>query len=91
MQVAFERENDLGGFWRYSPDPKRPSVYKSTHIDTGRDLNSYGDRPFMPEDDMCVLIFDFHKDVLVSVRCDFREIFSMYQECFFLHRFGPFQ
>jgi hypothetical protein len=44
--VGFEADQDIGGFWRYKEDTKHPSVYRSTHIDTDRDLNSFGDHPW---------------------------------------------
>lgn len=28
--LVFEKQEDLGGIWNYSPDPDRSSVYKST-------------------------------------------------------------
>ena len=37
---------DVGGLWRYKDDPKFPSVYRSTHIDSDRDTNSFGDYPW---------------------------------------------
>lgn len=47
--ICFEADEDMGGFWRYKDDPDKISVYKSTHIDTDRDLNSFGDRPWSPD------------------------------------------
>ena len=47
--TCFESDEDLGGFWRYKEDTKHPSVYRSTHIDTDRDINSFGDRPYTPD------------------------------------------
>eukprot|EP00004_Rigifila_ramosa_P011077 TRINITY_DN2336_c0_g1_i1.p1 TRINITY_DN2336_c0_g1~~TRINITY_DN2336_c0_g1_i1.p1 ORF type:complete len:544 (+),score=78.36 TRINITY_DN2336_c0_g1_i1:48-1634(+) len=46
--TCFECDKDLGGFWRYKDEVGEKSVYASTHIDTDRDLNSYGDFPFDP-------------------------------------------
>ncbi|KAF9904097.1 Cyclopentanone 1,2-monooxygenase (CPMO) [Linnemannia zychae] len=48
--VAFERESYLGGLWRYvevseeNPDP-HSSVYKSTIINTSKELMAYSDFP----------------------------------------------
>lgn len=44
--VGFEADSDIGGLWRYRDDPKFPSVYRSTHIDSDRDTNSFGDYPW---------------------------------------------
>ena len=44
--VGFESDSDIGGLWRYKSDPKFPSVYRSTHIDSDRDVNSFGDYPW---------------------------------------------
>jgi len=43
--IVFEQSDKLGGVWQFDDkkDESQPSVYKSTHIDTGRDLNSFGD------------------------------------------------
>ena len=50
--VAFEAGNDgVGGFWRFREDGV--SVYESTHIDTDRDLNSFGDYPYDPSAPVC--------------------------------------
>ena len=42
--ILFEARKDVGGLWRYDLD-EAPTVYQSTHIDTSRDLNSFGDSP----------------------------------------------
>lgn len=47
--VGFESDADVGGFWRYKEAPEEASVYRSTHIDTDREMNCYGDRPWGPE------------------------------------------
>ena len=47
--VGFESDSDTGGFWRFKESTDHPSVYRSTHIDTSRDMNSFGDRPWDPE------------------------------------------
>ena len=39
--TAFESGAAPGGFWRFKSDPAEgPSVYRSTHVDTSRCLNS---------------------------------------------------
>ena len=40
--LCFECDDDICGFWRFKEDENQTSVYQSTHIDTDRDLNSYG-------------------------------------------------
>ncbi len=52
--VCFEMSQDACGFWRYQEDPEKASVYKSVHIDTPRDVNSYGDRPWSTSDPVFV-------------------------------------
>jgi dimethylaniline monooxygenase (N-oxide forming) len=47
--VAFEKMSEIGGVWRYTDEESHSSVYKSTHINTGRDANQFGDMP-MPKD-----------------------------------------
>jgi len=44
--VGFESDSDVGGFWRFKEEAEHPSVYRSTHIDSDRDLNSFGDFPW---------------------------------------------
>ena len=41
--VGFEADADIGGFWRYKEDTEHPSVYRSTHIDTDRDMVSHSE------------------------------------------------
>ena len=52
--VGFESDSDIGGLWRYKSDPKFPSVYRSTHIDSDRDVNSFGDYPWDPEKSLLI-------------------------------------
>jgi dimethylaniline monooxygenase (N-oxide forming) len=52
--VGFEADQDIGGFWRYKEDTEHPSVYRSTHIDTDRDLNSFGDYPWSPDSPLLI-------------------------------------
>ena len=44
--VCFERDKDACGFWRFKEDTEHPSVYRSIHIDSDRDQNSFGDYPW---------------------------------------------
>eukprot|EP01125_Pyxidicula_operculata_P012607 TRINITY_DN4144_c0_g3_i1.p1 TRINITY_DN4144_c0_g3~~TRINITY_DN4144_c0_g3_i1.p1 ORF type:complete len:683 (+),score=143.53 TRINITY_DN4144_c0_g3_i1:46-2094(+) len=46
--VCFEADSDYCGFWRYKEDSEHPSVYKSVHIDSERDLNCFADFPHPP-------------------------------------------
>ena len=46
--VGFESDEDIGGFWRYKEAAEHPSVYRSTHIDSDKDLNSFGTAPPAP-------------------------------------------
>lgn len=48
--VVFEKQDDIGGFWRYKSDLSFPSVYASTHIDSKRDHNSFGTVPQGPNE-----------------------------------------
>lgn len=48
--VCYEADSDVGGFWRYKEQSHFPSVYKSVHIDSDRDMSSYGDFPLSPSD-----------------------------------------
>ena len=52
--VGFEADSDIGGLWRYRDDPKFPSVYRSTHIDSDRDTNSFGDHPWDPNKSLLI-------------------------------------
>ena len=42
---VLEERSEAGGLWRFTSDARWPTVYESTHIDTSRDLNSFGDSP----------------------------------------------
>merc|ERR1719428_1741564 len=52
--VAFEADGDVGGFWRFKEDTEHPSVYRSVHIDSDRDMNSFGDYPWDDTEPMLV-------------------------------------
>jgi dimethylaniline monooxygenase (N-oxide forming) len=45
--VIFEERDHVGGLWNFQDKQSmdEPTVYQSTHVDTGRDLNSFGDVP----------------------------------------------
>lgn len=47
--LVLEKQEDLGGIWNYSPDPDRPSVYKSTITTSSRIVSEISDFP-MPDD-----------------------------------------
>ena len=44
----------MGGFWRFKDNEDGFSVYKSTHIDTERDMNSFGDNPMSPSQPLLI-------------------------------------
>eukprot|EP01006_Ploeotia_vitrea_P003655 TRINITY_DN113002_c0_g1_i1.p1 TRINITY_DN113002_c0_g1~~TRINITY_DN113002_c0_g1_i1.p1 ORF type:complete len:548 (+),score=64.51 TRINITY_DN113002_c0_g1_i1:35-1678(+) len=50
--VCFEGEEALGGLWKYSDEERHSSVYRSTHINTGRDVNQFSDLPMPLEWDV---------------------------------------
>ncbi|KCV68695.1 hypothetical protein H696_04983 [Fonticula alba] len=43
--VCFEKSSDIGGLWRYSRDPSRGTIYKSTIINTCKEMMSFSDFP----------------------------------------------
>eukprot|EP01012_Entosiphon_sulcatum_P028796 TRINITY_DN3493_c0_g1_i1.p1 TRINITY_DN3493_c0_g1~~TRINITY_DN3493_c0_g1_i1.p1 ORF type:complete len:551 (+),score=85.21 TRINITY_DN3493_c0_g1_i1:28-1653(+) len=43
--VCFESEDEIGGIWRYTDYPSHSSAYRNLHINTGRDVNAFGDYP----------------------------------------------
>lgn len=47
--VCFEKKDVMGGFWNYQQDPRFPSVYGCTHIDSKRDHNSFSTIPCTQE------------------------------------------
>ena len=47
--VVYERDEDVGGNWRYSPDPGHSSAYESLCAITSKRMSGYADFP-MPED-----------------------------------------
>lgn len=66
---CFEADSDAGGFWRYKPDSKFPSVYKAVHIDSDRDMTSFGDCPISPAEP----VFLSNERVLDYLRKNIRE------------------
>ncbi|MCF8245477.1 MAG: NAD(P)-binding domain-containing protein [Saprospiraceae bacterium] len=47
--VCFEKSNDIGGNWRYSPKESHSSVCETTHIISSKSMSEYLDFP-MPDD-----------------------------------------
>lgn len=47
--VCFEKNNQLGGNWIYSPDLSHSSVFETTHIISSKKLSQFSDFP-MPDD-----------------------------------------
>ncbi|XP_040216079.1 dimethylaniline monooxygenase [N-oxide-forming] 2-like isoform X2 [Rana temporaria] len=49
--VCFERSDDIGGLWRYTPEVEdgRASIYESVVTNTSKEMMCYSDFPF-PED-----------------------------------------
>lgn len=66
--VAYEMGHHVAGFWKYNEDPTKPSVYRSVHIDTPRDVNSYGDRPWEPDSPVFVHNSDIARYLEANVK-----------------------
>jgi cation diffusion facilitator CzcD-associated flavoprotein CzcO len=47
--VVYERNDQVGGNWLYSPAPSHSSVFETTHIISSKALSQYSDYPW-PED-----------------------------------------
>lgn len=47
--VIYEKKNQVGGIWVYSPDASQPSIYESAHLITSKKMSQYPDYP-MPDD-----------------------------------------
>ena len=47
--VCFELDSDIGGAWRFKEDPSKNSVYRSTVINTSKELSCFSDFP-QPKD-----------------------------------------
>jgi dimethylaniline monooxygenase (N-oxide forming) len=43
--TCFEREDGLGGLWRFTEHESHSSVYRSTHINSPKDWNTFADFP----------------------------------------------
>jgi dimethylaniline monooxygenase (N-oxide forming) len=52
--VGIDQDSEIGGFWRFKENVEHPSVYRSTHIDTDRDINSFGDYPWSPDKSLLI-------------------------------------
>ena len=73
---GFEADQDLGWFWRFKEDVVHPSVYRSPHIDSDRDLNSFGDYPWSSEKPMLIHNTEL-TDYLRLIRCLLRGSFFL--------------
>merc|ERR1719498_2043736 len=67
--VVFEKQDHVGGFWRFKSDLQFPSVYGSTHICSKRDHNSFGTIPHPPSDPQVLN----HEEVVEYLRRNQRE------------------
>lgn len=47
--VVYEKKDQVGGIWVYSPDASQPSIYESAHLITSRAMSQFSDYP-MPDD-----------------------------------------
>lgn len=43
--VCYEQDPDIGGLWRFTPNVGHSSVYRSTVINTSKEMNSFSDFP----------------------------------------------
>ena len=43
--VCFEQEDEIGGAWRFKEDPSKNSVYRSTIVNTSKEMSCYSDFP----------------------------------------------
>ena len=46
---CFDREDGLGGLWRFTESVSHSSVYRSTHINSPKDWNTFADFPHGPD------------------------------------------
>jgi cation diffusion facilitator CzcD-associated flavoprotein CzcO len=46
--VAYERQSDVGGNWRFSDDTGHSSVFETTHIISSKFYSAYADYPMPP-------------------------------------------
>lgn len=58
--VCFERENSIGGLWNFTEDERHSSVYRSTTINTSKEMSCFSDFP-VPER---FSVFMSHKEVI---------------------------
>jgi hypothetical protein len=47
--VIYEKKDQVGGIWLYSPDASQPSIYETAHLITSKSMSQYSDYP-MPDD-----------------------------------------
>ena len=47
--VVYEKKDQVGGIWLYSPDTQQASVYETAHMITSKSMSNYADYP-MPDD-----------------------------------------
>lgn len=47
--VVYEKKNQVGGIWVYSPDVSQPSIYESAHLITSKKMSQFPDYP-IPDD-----------------------------------------
>jgi hypothetical protein len=47
--IAYERQSDVGGNWRFSDDTGHSSVFETTHIISSKFYSAYGDYPMPSE------------------------------------------
>lgn len=73
--VCYDESDSIGGNWVFSEDPKRISVYESTHIISSKRMSSFDDFP-MPEH---YPDFPSHRQLL--------EYFRAYADAFDLRRY----
>ena len=47
--VIYEKKDQVGGIWLYSPDASQPSIYETAHLITSKSMSAFSDYP-MPDD-----------------------------------------
>jgi len=46
--VVYEKNDQVGGNWLFSPEPGHSSVFETTHIISSKTLSAYSDHPWPP-------------------------------------------
>jgi NADPH-dependent 2,4-dienoyl-CoA reductase/sulfur reductase-like enzyme len=46
--VVYDRNDQVGGNWLFSPEPSHSSVFETTHIISSKTLSQYSDHPWPP-------------------------------------------